>query len=203
MYSSGQMQLQSASWLNGHTGDRPSFEALVLRTFSTQNYKVFAMPQGLLFLQIKKKAGDVSDPNKGAIVAGAVLGGMLGAAIAAGIANSMSNPREVEQNYDLLSEEELLALVRTRRKSFVVKNEDVTAVSIEAPGGWARLFGDNNLAGNISMRTRTQGTVKMEVHDQASLSVAVDALPRRLGQRVLVNVELDRRSAKFVARGRG
>jgi len=65
MYSSGQQPMQSAAWLQSHGGDRPSFEATVCRTFSTLPYQVFAMPQGLLFLELRNKPGSPGSSNTG------------------------------------------------------------------------------------------------------------------------------------------
>ena len=57
----------------------------------------------------------------------------------------------------------------------------------------------STLAGTIIIRDRRLGKLTLEVHDQAALSVAVDALPRRFAERCFVNVELDRHhTAKFV-----
>jgi len=52
----------------------------------------------------------------------------------------------------------------------------------------------------ITLRDQRLGKITMEVHDQAAMSVAVDALPRRYAERVAVNVEFDRNSTEFVAR---
>ena len=45
------------------SSDRPSFQATVCRTFSTRHYQVFAMPQGLLFLELRTKPGAPGNPN--------------------------------------------------------------------------------------------------------------------------------------------
>jgi len=201
MYSSGQQQMQSATWLQNHAGDRPSFQATVCRTFSTRPYQVFAMPQGLLFLELRNKPGTPGTPNNGAIVAGAIMGGAIGACIAGALTSTPGDPSRIE-NFDMCSEEELFALANQRRKSFVSKVDEILSVTIEAPSGLSRMFADSTLAGYITLRDRKLGKVSMEVHDQASMSVAVDALPRRLAQRCFVNVELDRQTAKFKPKGR-
>lgn len=201
MYQSGQQQMKSASWLQGHSGDRPSFQATVCRTFSTRPYQVFAMPQGLLFLEIRNKPGAAKEANTGAIVLGGVLGGALGAGIAAAMTSGPGDSGRTE-NFDMCSEEELFEIARQRRKSFVSKLDEIISATIDAPSGLSRMFADASLAGYITLRDRKQGKISMEVHDQASLSVAVDALPRRLAQRCIVNVELDRQTAKFRPKGR-
>src|SRR5947207_14135264 len=105
MYQPGQMQLSSMNWLNGSASDRPSFQATVCRTFSTRPYQVFAMPQGLLFLELRNKPGAPGRTNNGAIVAGAVLGGAIGATIA-GIMTSGPGDSGRMENFDMCSEDE-------------------------------------------------------------------------------------------------
>ena len=200
MYSPGQQQMQSANWLHGHAADRPSFQATVCRTFSTRPYQVFLMPQGMLFLALKNKPGSAKD-NNGAVVAGAVMGGLIGACIAQAMTSGPSDSGRSE-NFELCSEEELLQIAKERRRSFVSKNDEILSVSIDAPAGLSRMFADSSLAGWITLRDRKLGKVAMEIHDQAAMSVAVDALPRRLRERVFVNVELDRQTTKFRPKGR-
>jgi hypothetical protein len=201
MYQAGQMQMQSVAWLQNHGGDRPSFQATVSRTFSTRQYQVFAMSQGLLFLELRTKGGSPGTSNQSAVVMGAVMGGAIGACIAGALTSQGGDPGKLE-SFDLCSEEELFAIAKQRRKSFVSKTDEVISVSIDAPGSFGRLFGSSTLAGWITLRDRKVGKVSMEIHDQASMSVAVDALPRRFKERCFVNVELDRQTAKFKPKGR-
>ena len=86
MYAPGQQQLQSASWLQNYSEDRPSFQANVRRTLSSGTYQVFVMPQGLLFLELRHKLGCGGNNNNNAVVIGAVMGGMIGACVGAAIA---------------------------------------------------------------------------------------------------------------------
>jgi hypothetical protein len=201
MYNSGQMQLSSMSWLNNSASDRPSFQALIPGTFSSRRYQVFSMPQGLLFLERRDKVTAGGEPNNNAIMLGAVLGGMAGACIAHAI-TSNSAAAEAETGLETLREEELFELARTRNKSFVAKFDEIQSISIDAPSSWGRMFSDSSLAGWVSLRDRSLGKVKLEVRDQASLSVAVDCLPRRFGERVFVNVEFDRGRTLFIPRRR-
>ena len=199
MYTPGQMQLQSVAILNRNPSDRPSFHAMVSRTFSTRPYQVFLMPQGILFLQRRDKPAAVNT-NTNAIVVGAVLGGAIGACVASAITSNAAP--EAETGLENLREEDLFELARTRKRSFVSKLDEILSVSIDAPGSWGRMFANSSLAGWITLRDRKLGKVTMEVHDQADLSVAVDALPRKLGERVFVNVEFDRDRTLFIPRGR-
>src|SRR5262245_13694366 len=199
MYTPGQMQLQSVAMLNSSTGDRPSFQATVCRTFSARPYQVFMMPQGLLFLERRDKAAMAKD-NANAVVVGAVLGGMLGACIASALTSNSDS--QAESGLEHLREEDLFELARTRKRSFVARQDEILSLTIDAPGSFGRLFTNSSLAGWIKLRDRKLGKLTMEVHDQAALSVAVDSLPRRYGDRVVVNVEFDRERTMFRPRCR-
>jgi hypothetical protein len=203
MYAPGQQPLQSATWLNQHSSDRPSFHALVCHTLlPNRSYQVFVMPQGLLFIESRRRLDSISQPNTNALVAGAILGGAIGACIAASIANSGPTNEDRFENLDSYSEEQLYQLAATRKRSFVARQDEILSVSVDVPGTWGRLFANSSFAGWITIRDRKLGKVAMEIHDQAALSVAVDALPRRFGDRVFVNCELDRHTARFVHRTR-
>jgi hypothetical protein len=208
-FTAGQFELQSASILATHTGDRPSFQADVSRGwFGSRHFQVFAMPQGLLFLEMHlKDYGNLG--GGGPSAAGIFMMTQFGAlgGLAAGLAAARdaerygSRPEDKwETGLDALTEDELLDLAKSRRKSFVSKIGEISAVSIDAPGGFRRALGDSTLQGTITLRDRTLGKVTMEIRDAAAMSVAVDALPRRLGNRVQVNVKFDQQSMRFVPR---
>jgi len=199
MYTPGQMQLQSVGLLNGHAGDRPSFRATVCRTFSARPYQVFAMEQGLLFLERRDKPGRAKN-NTNALVVGAVLGGAIGACVASALVSGADS--EAETGLESLREEDLFELARSRKRSFVARQDEILSISIDAAGVWTQLLGGGSLAGCITLRDRKLGKVSLEIQDQGDLSVAVDTLPRRFGERVFVNVEFDRQRTAFVARGR-
>jgi hypothetical protein len=202
MYTQGQQQLQSATWLQSFSADRPSFQAMVRRTFSNRPYQVFVMPQGLLFLELRGKLGSGGNNNSNAIVVGAVLGGAIGACIGAAIASNSAGDSGRIENFERCTEEELFELAAARKRSFTSRLDEILSVTIDAPGSWSRLFADSTLAGWITLRDRKLGKVTMDIHDQSAFSVAVDVLPRRLRERAFVNVELDRQTAKFMPRGR-
>lgn len=195
----GQMELQSMSFLQGNTSDRPSFEVIVRKGLSgPRPYRVFALPNGLLFLELRHKVGN-GGGGSSAVVVGAVLGGAIGAVIGGAIASSMSSAsNEVETGFEYFDEDRLIELARTRKRSFVSKYDEIKSVSIDAPGGFGRLFADRTLVGWINLRDQVLGKVTLEVRDPVAMSVAIDALPRRLGERVAVNVRLDQRNAQFV-----
>ena len=203
MQYGGNVELQSDRWMKGHTADRPSFNVLICRGFGERRFQVFAMSKGLLFLDKgKAKGGDMGDDAAGkAVVAGAMLGGALGAVIGAAIASNMSaGAGQAQERYDRCSEDELLDLARTRKKSFVALYDQITAVSLDLPGFFAKIFGDGRTVGVITLRENKVGKVTMEVRDPSEMAVAMEALPRRLGPRVQVNMQLDVRTHTFVRR---
>ena len=201
MYTSGQLELQSTAWLQKSVSDRPSFRAVVRRTFSKTHYQAFALPRGILFLErrdITESSGGGTNTN--AMVAGAVMGGMVGAMIGAAIANSMASTSVREENLDACPEERLIELARARKKSFVAKLDEIVSLTIDAPSSFGRMFADSTLAGWITLRDKCLGKITLEIHDQPGLAIAVENLPRRLGNRVFINVELDQQAMRFVPR---
>lgn len=199
MTKSCQMELQSTGWLQGCSTDRPSFQALIARGLSSPRpFQVFSLPNGFLFLELRNQPGSRGNAASGAVVAGAVLGGAIGAVIGGMIAGSASQDATVESGFERCSEDELFELARSRKRSFVAKHEEIVSVSIDAPGALGKTFGNGKLAGWITLRDRVLGKVKMEVRDQSALALALEILPRRLGDRVRANVELDARTMKFV-----
>ena len=75
------------------------------------------------------------------------------------------------------------------------KYDEIRSISIDAPGGLRRMVADRSLVGWISLDDSVVGKLKLEVRDPMAMAVAVEALPRRLGERVKVNVELDDKDA--------
>jgi hypothetical protein len=184
-----------------NTSDRPSFNAVIRRTFSKTPYQVFAMPRGLLFLERRiASSGGGGGNHTNAIVAGAVLGGALGAVIGAAISESCqgSAATERDEHLEAYPEETLIELARTRKKSFVTKYDEIISLAIDAPGSLARMFADSTLAGWITIRDKCLGKITAEIHEQPALAVAAENLPRRLGERVQINVELDQKALRFV-----
>lgn len=194
------VELQSARWMQGNTSDRPSFNVLISRGWGERRFQVFAMTKGLLCLDKgpAKSGGMGDDAGNRAVMAGAMLGGAVGAVIGAAIASNMSGPAEREERYDTCSEDELLDLAAARKKSFCAFYDKITSVSLDAPSFWGRNFGDGRTVGWITLRESTLGKVTMEVRDASEMSVAIDSLPRRLGSRVQVNLQLDPRTRTFV-----
>jgi hypothetical protein len=201
MYTPAESNLQSAQWLNGYSSDRPAFPAIVSRRFKgPRPFQVFIMPRGMLFLELRNMPGAPSDGAKKTAMACVMMGGAIGGLIGGMIMASSSKQTEPEERFDLLDEDDLFDLAGSRKRSFVAKNDEIKSVTVDAPSGWDKMFGNRNLAGFITLRDSVLGKVKMEIHDQSALSVAVDSLPRRLGDRAVVNVEFDRNNTRFVRR---
>ena len=196
------VELQSNRWMQGHTSDRPSFNVLISRGLGERPFQVFAMTKGLLCLDkgpAKGSGGGGDDGANRAIMVGAVMGGALGAVIGAAVASNMSTGSgSREERFDLCSEDELLDLAAQRKKSFVALYDKITGVSLDVPGIWGRTFGDGRTVGWITLRESSLGKVAMEVRDASQMSVAIDSLPRRLGPRVQINLQLDPRTHTFV-----
>jgi hypothetical protein len=197
MYKAGQVQLQSTGWMQKHTGDRPSFDAVICRSIfsGSRRYRVFAMARGLLFLPLEDHPATKAPPCMGT--------GLAGAARTLEYAQEwyarQPVPPECQADFDIKSDEEILKLAGERRQSFVAKQEEITRLSIDPPGAIARLLG-TSVAGLITLRDRTLGKVTMEVREQLALTVAVESLPKRLGERAVVNVQWDEPARKFVPR---
>ena len=197
-FTSGHYDLQSTSILAQHTGDRPSFQADVSRgLFNSGHFQVFAMPQGLLFLEMRlRDYGNLGNTS------GFGAGGLTGAMAEWRDAEryGFAPPDKWETGLDAKGEDELLDMARQRRKSFVSKLDEIRSVSIDAPGFFGTMFGDSTLQGTITLRDRKLGKVLIDIRDPSAMSVAVDALPRRLGDRVKLNAQFDAKSRRFVRR---
>ncbi len=195
-FTAGYHDLATTSILANHTGDRPSFQADVTRgLFNSGHFQIFAMPQGLLFLEMRlRDYGNLGPQCYG--------GGLAGAAAAwqEGERYGFAPPDKWETGHDAKSEDELLDLAASRRKSFVSKLDEICSVSIDAPGFLGRMLGDSTLQGTITLRDAKLGKVLIDVKDAAAMTVAVETLPRRLGQRATVNCEFDRKSMRFMPR---
>ena len=204
MQFNSNVELQSDRWMKGNTSDRPSFNVLLSRGFGDRRFQVFAMTKGLLCLDKgpAKSGGGGDDAANRAVMAVALLGGAMGAVIGAAIASNMTAGGGVaEERYDLCSEDELLDLAASRKKSFVAFYDQIRSVSLDVPGFWGKAFGDGRTVGWITLRENTLGKVAMEVREASEMSVAIDSLPRRLGSRVQVNLQLDPRTHTFVRKG--
>jgi hypothetical protein len=185
--------------MQGNTSDRPSFSVLISRGLGERRFQVFAMTKGLLCLDKgPAKSGGIGDAGNRAVLTGAVLGGAIGAMVGAAIASNMPGSAGREERYDLCDEDELLDLAAARKKSFCAFYDKITGVSLDAPGFWGRNFGDGRTVGWITLRETSLGKVTMEVRDASVMSVAIDSLPRRLGARAQVNLQLDPRTRTFV-----
>jgi len=197
MYRSGQLELQSSGWMQSRIGDRPWFEANVSRGFSSQSYYVFFMPQGILFLDKSRRAGADRDAARNAMVAGAAVGGLVGALVGSAIGSAMSRPVEERENFDMVSNDQLLIYARSRKSSFVSMLEEVKSISVDAPSALGRIFG-GGVAGWITIRDSRLGKVSVEVKQSRSLQEAVESIGRRFGDRAKINVRWEDSKGRYV-----
>ena len=194
--------LQSSAWLQNHSADRPTFQAKVSRGMSSCEYVVFAMQHGLLFLEQKDHVFSSRNQGvNGAVVAGAIMGGAAGALIAGMLTSGNNDGARKESGLETQTDEELFALARSRKKSFVAEREEIESVSIDPPTFFGGLF-KSRLAGTITIRDRKLGKIRLEIFDHASMSAAIDAFPRHYGNRTAINVHWDQAKSAYVSLGR-
>src|SRR5688500_7143132 len=113
MRRSAQVEMQSVALLQRHQADRPSFEVHRPGTLSgSRPFRAFALPAGLLFLELRQKPGTGHKGPGKAAIAGAVLGGAVGAVIGGMIDSSTAEAGEIETGFDLLDEEQLVDLAQ-------------------------------------------------------------------------------------------
>jgi hypothetical protein len=198
MYQTGQIELQSSGWMQTRIGDRPWFEATVSRGFSSQSYYVFFMPQGILFLDKARHAGADRDAARNAMMAGVAAGGLIGGLMGAALGSALSRPVEERENFDMVSNDQLLIYARSRKNSFVSMLEEVRTIVVDAPGFLGRIFG--GAAGRITVRDNRLGKISIEVKDATSLQSAVEAIGRRYGERAKINVRWDDAKSRYVPR---
>jgi hypothetical protein len=197
MYRAGQIELQSSGWMQSRIGDRPGFEATVSRGFSSQSLNVFFMPQGILFLDKARQAGADRDAARNAMVAGAAMGGLVGALVGSAIGSALSRPVEERENFDMVTNEQLLIYARSRKKSFLSVLEDVRSIAVDAPGTLGRIFG-GGVAGWITVRDKRLGKISIEVKQSTSLQAAADAIGRRYGELAKINIRWDDAKSRYV-----
>jgi hypothetical protein len=199
MYRSGQLELQSNSFMQSRIGDRPWFEANVSRGFSSQTLYVFFMPQGVLFLDKKRQAGADRDAARNAMVAGAAVGGLVGALVGSAIGTALSRQTEEREDFDMVTNDQLLIYARSRKNSFVSMLDDVQTISIDAPGTLGRIFG-GGAAGWITVRDKRVGKITVEVKKATWLQEATEVIGRRYGERAKINVRWDDAKGRYVPR---
>ncbi len=198
MYRSGQMELESSGWMQSRVGERPAFQALVSRGFSSRMLHVFLMPQGFLFLQKLKRRQNDGDTMRNAVAAGAAVGGLMGAMMGAALAGASNRPVEEDENFEMSANDHILSLARSRKGSFIALNDDIRSVTFNAPGVIGRMFG--SVAGWITVRDNRLGKITIEVKDPSALASMVEAAPKRFGDRANVNVRWDDAKMRYVPR---
>lgn len=195
------IELQTASIVSQRPlSARSSFDAVIARGFWRQlrSYRVFVMEKGMLCLDEgayrKQGAG-----NPIAFGIGAMLGGVIGAHVAASLTASLTPDDSAVQRYDHLSDEALLAMARKRRKSFVLKHDEVKSIAIKAPSFLGGIFVDSSIKGWLNVREKTMGRVEMEIRDIHAMQLVLDEFPKRFEDRMKVRARLDDSASRFIS----
>src|SRR5262249_2770295 len=104
--------LRTAAIAEKMQSDRPMFDAKVPRPFGSRKYHVFCFSAARLFRNGKEPQAASSGGGSGAIVAGALVGGLVGAVVASAIVSNMGTPGTRKDNFNLLTDDQLLDVAR-------------------------------------------------------------------------------------------
>lgn len=191
------VELQSAALLQQFKSDRSCIHGVIDRGFSgPRMYQVFGFDKGFLFLEVGKVR--LEKGQTGGMV-GRVLGGQVGAMIGSEIEKSLSDDYQApEQNFGHMSNDQLLAMARKNKNSFVAAYEDILWAKVEKTGPISKLLGDKNL-GSVTLKEKSIGRVCLMISDWESMIAAVEVVPARLGERARVLVKLDDARCEFVS----
>jgi hypothetical protein len=194
----GFVQLRTAAIADRTQSDRPMFDAKVSRLFGSRSYHVFCFSEAMLFLNAVEPQAASNGAGGGAVVAGALVGGLVGAMVGAAIASSTDSPGVRKDNSNLLSDDQLLDVARQRGRSLVADYPDIVGARIDGPGAMDKLFGSSKLVGYVNLRDRTLGRLTLEINSKQDMMTAIQALKKRLGDRLQVNLEWNEAAKVFV-----
>jgi hypothetical protein len=133
-------------------------------------------------------------------IIGGLLGGMLGSTVGM-ILDQQAHEKQVP-SMDLCSlgtDEELFGLSKSRKQSLVVFYDEIKWARLEAPPARIARQESNTLQGRLTFKARACGKKVMKIHNPSHMTVAVDALPARLGDRLVVNAKFHSQQCCFVA----
>jgi hypothetical protein len=191
MSQSVPIQLQTAAIFEQNNTDRPTFQARIARGLSgPRGFHLFGFPESMLFLEGLEPPKQMNKGTQAAVIGG-VLGGAVGGLIGGLIVQSMSQdaPHQPPEMLNLRSDAELVYLAKIRKRSFVSEYKDVKWARIDAPSSFSKMFLNEELAGTITYRDRTIGTLVLELPKPNDMMVAITLLQKRLGDRVKVNAK--------------
>lgn len=190
--------LRTAAIAEKSATDRPTFAA----RYNGRDYHVICFTNAFMFLNASHPKAQGGNPGQSAVVVGAVLGGvvgaMIGAAIAEGSRYDSGSQTGYKENLSLYTDDQLIDLARQRQHSVVCEYEDVISASVDSPGYFGRNFGNAKLVGNVTIRDKTQGKLVLSISSQQDMLVAIQALPKKLGDIVQINLVWDEAKHAFV-----
>jgi hypothetical protein len=183
----------------------PYFEARAVYALKINRfYRVYVLPEMLLFLDAGPESGD--QYTRGITAAGAVTGGILGAAVGSAIGSAIDYAREDvryarKRLLDTASTEELIELSAEGGVSFRAAPADLLCARIEPTSTWHTMqyFG-NQYIGLLCFQHADQGDVTLELPTPNDMRIALAELPVVFGDQLEVNVALDRRSWQYVSK---
>jgi len=189
-----QIELQSATMMTGGNSGRPTLTGTIDRGWSARRYQVFGFGKGYLFLDLGR---DVSEKDKGR--AGAMVGGFLGGAVGSylgsqleqGLADDFDAP---EVTFEHKSNDELIALARKSKHSFVVPYDEIQWVKVEKAG----ILASSECVGFVKLKEPSVGRINLAISDFDSMLTAIETFPAKLGDRATVKVKLNESTLKFV-----
>ncbi len=189
------IELESSKLMNGHTGGRATFHGSI----GDRWYQVFCMEDGLLFLDVLNSAKGKMTDAKFAMVGG-LLGGMVGASVGMMLDQQAHEKLNRDlQLHSLQGDDELLAMAKGRKHSFVVFYDEFKWSKLEAPPRKKASQPNFPWQGRFTFKAKGIGKKQMDLLDANVMAVAVDSLPRRMGDRFTVNAHFDDQLFLYVA----
>jgi hypothetical protein len=146
-------------------------------------YRVYIAPGGLFFIRV---GGQRATAYAGAF-------GLLGFVIAK--MAEKGEKRRTEARIEDLDQRSLKDRLEDHKHNFRVPFDDFLSSSIDKASFWTST-GAN--AGRWTIRTEGQGKMVLEFDDVDEMDVAVEELPKVLGEKQRINVEWNDRKRKFV-----
>lgn len=195
------VELESSALLDRFAQDRPVFHGRLSRPLRCKRFfQVFGCETGFLCLELTY---DGPAPSRAVAIAkwcAAIWFGPLAIIVhIIMLRNAAKHVASLDLSNAMRSDDELVELARQRQHSFVARYDDIKWIRIERPDALERLLFGETLQGMITFRERTVGKVTIYIYDHQSMQTAIDALPRRLGERVDCRIAFDPRSRRFVA----
>ena len=194
------VELKSSALFEQHQqkNDRPSFHGKM----GNQNFQVFFCKEGVLFLELTMKRRNSDKESSFPIlgVIGALFFGMFGAWMGMFFDRLREDGVTKDPNLcHLVSDEELFALAKQRKRSFVLFNDELKSIRIIGAPLTTRLFGSGTVQGRCQFKARKQGKREIEIRDLQSMQAAIHACSERFNELTSVEARFDQGLQRFVA----